>query len=205
MLEFRRQEPGQLSTTAAWTLGPDSMNSMPPPWITRSSESAPGTRAMRIGSRAVRGFTKIYAWITTRWSMPRSIWPSWSIGRASRLAANCVRSRLYEATDRDGAALSHPVSKGSFAALDVAARAASGSSKSRAKMVVVETTSEGATPVGKSIIYLSSVTTVGLDLAKYVFQVHCVDTSGCVVCRQSDQAQQAAGVPCFAAALPGGA
>ena len=94
---------------------------------------------MRIGSRAVRGFTKIYAWITTRWSMPRSIWPSWSIGRASRLAANCVRSRLYEAADRDGAALSHPGSKGSFAALDVA-RAASGSSKSRAKMVVVRAT-----------------------------------------------------------------
>jgi sugar phosphate isomerase/epimerase len=35
---------------------------------------------------------------------------------------------------------------------------------SRAKMVVVETTSEGATSVGKSIINLSSLTTVGLDL-----------------------------------------
>src|SRR6202166_3084305 len=53
--------------------------------------------------------------------------------------------------------------------------------KSRAKMVVVETTSEGATSVGKSIINLSSVTTVGLDLAKHVFQVHCVDASGRVV------------------------
>src|SRR5580692_10949453 len=53
--------------------------------------------------------------------------------------------------------------------------------KSRAKMVVVETTSEGATFVVKSIINLSSVTTVGLDLAKHVFQVHCVDASGCVV------------------------
>jgi transposase len=53
--------------------------------------------------------------------------------------------------------------------------------KGRAKMVVVETTSEGATSVGKSIINWSSVTTVGLDLAKYVFQVHCVDASGCVV------------------------
>ena len=42
--------------------------------------------------------------------------------------------------------------------------------KSRAKMVVVETTSEGATSVRKSIIDLSSVTTVGLDLAKHVFQ-----------------------------------
>src|SRR5271167_2349752 len=53
--------------------------------------------------------------------------------------------------------------------------------KSRAKMVVVETTSEGATSVRKSIINLSSVTTVGLDLAKHVFQVHCVDASGRVV------------------------
>jgi transposase len=48
-------------------------------------------------------------------------------------------------------------------------------------MVVVETTSEGATSVGKPIINLSSVTTVGLDLAKHVFQVHGVDASGCVV------------------------
>src|SRR5258708_3430535 len=61
------------------------------------------------------------------------------------------------------------------------ARAASGSMRSRAKMVVVETTSEGATSVGKSIINLSSVTTVGLDLAKHVFQVHCVDALGRVV------------------------
>jgi transposase len=53
--------------------------------------------------------------------------------------------------------------------------------KSRAKMVVIETTSEGATSVGKSIIDLSSVTTVGLDLAKHVFQVHGVDASGRVV------------------------
>ena len=35
--------------------------------------------------------------------------------------------------------------------------------------------------MGKSIIDLSSVTAVGLDLAKHVFQVHCVDASGCVV------------------------
>ena len=48
-------------------------------------------------------------------------------------------------------------------------------------MVVVETTSEGATSVGKSIINLSSVTTVGLDLAKHVFQVHGIDASGRVV------------------------
>src|SRR5208282_5020668 len=35
--------------------------------------------------------------------------------------------------------------------------------------------------MGKSIIDLSSVTTVGLDLAKHVFQVHGVDASGHVV------------------------
>ena len=35
--------------------------------------------------------------------------------------------------------------------------------------------------MGKSIINLSSVTTVGLDLAKHVFQVHCVDALGRVV------------------------
>jgi hypothetical protein len=61
------------------------------------------------------------------------------------------------------------------------ARALFGSMKSRAKMVVVETTSEGATSVGKSIINLSSVITAGLDLAKHVFQVHGVDALGLVV------------------------
>ncbi len=35
--------------------------------------------------------------------------------------------------------------------------------------------------MGKSITDLSSVTTVGLDLAKHVFQVHAVDASGRVV------------------------
>ena len=35
--------------------------------------------------------------------------------------------------------------------------------------------------MGKSITDLSSVTTVGLDLAKHVFQIHCVDGSGRVV------------------------
>ena len=51
--------------------------------------------------------------------------------------------------------------------------------------------------MGKSITDLSSVTTVGLDLAKHVFQVHGVDASGRVVVAQAirrtgDQAQQAA-------------
>jgi hypothetical protein len=58
--------------------------------------------------------------------------------------------------------------------------AASGSMKSCAKMVVV-TATEGAPSMGKSITDLSSVTTVGLDLAKHVFQVHGVDASGRVV------------------------
>ena len=35
--------------------------------------------------------------------------------------------------------------------------------------------------MGKSITDLSSITTVGRDLAKHVFQVHCVDASGRVV------------------------
>jgi transposase len=35
--------------------------------------------------------------------------------------------------------------------------------------------------MGKSITDLSSVTTVGLDLAKHVFQAHCADASGRVV------------------------
>jgi transposase len=41
--------------------------------------------------------------------------------------------------------------------------------------------SKGAPSMGKSITDLSSVTTVGLDLAKHVFQVHCVDAAGRVV------------------------
>ena len=47
-------------------------------------------------------------------------------------------------------------------------------------MVVVRAT-EGAPSTGKSITDLSSVTTVGLDLAKHVFQVRGVDASGRVV------------------------
>ena len=39
--------------------------------------------------------------------------------------------------------------------------------------------------MGKIITDLSSVTTVGLDLAKHVFQVHCVDASGRVVVAKS--------------------
>jgi transposase len=40
---------------------------------------------------------------------------------------------------------------------------------------------KGVPSTGKSIIDLCSVTTVGLDLAKHVFQVHGVDASGRVV------------------------
>jgi transposase len=39
--------------------------------------------------------------------------------------------------------------------------------------------------MGKPITDFSSVTTVGLDLAKHVFQVHCVDASGRVVLNKS--------------------
>ena len=48
-------------------------------------------------------------------------------------------------------------------------------------MVVVEQPSEGAPSTAKSITDLSSVTTVGLDLAKHVFQVHGVDAAGRVI------------------------
>ena len=51
----------------------------------------------------------------------------------------------------------------------------------RAKMVVVINPSEGKPSMGKSITELSSVTRVGLDLAKNAFQVHGVDAKGGVV------------------------
>ena len=51
----------------------------------------------------------------------------------------------------------------------------------RAKMVVVTNPSEGKPSMGKSIKNASSVTRVGLDLAKNVFQVHAVDANGEVV------------------------
>src|ERR1700732_4967229 len=58
---------------------------------------------------------------------------------------------------------------------------ASRSIESCAKMVVVEQPSEGAPSMGKSITDLSSVTTVVLELAKHVFQVHGIDASGRVI------------------------
>src|SRR5271165_6525651 len=51
----------------------------------------------------------------------------------------------------------------------------------RAKMVVVETPSEGKPPMGKSIRKFAAVTRVGIDLAKRVFQVHAVDARGEIV------------------------
>jgi hypothetical protein len=48
-------------------------------------------------------------------------------------------------------------------------------------MVVVEQPSEGVPSMGKSITDLSSVTTVGLDLAKHVFQVHAIGAFGRVI------------------------
>ena len=52
--------------------------------------------------------------------------------------------------------------------------------------------------MGKSITDLSSVTTVGLDLAKHVFQVHGIDASGAWSWPRR-QAQEAVGVLRFAA------
>src|SRR5208282_1822017 len=63
-------------------------------------------------------------------------------------------------------------------------------------MVVVETPSEGKPSMGKSIQKLSSVTRVGLDLAKRVFQVHAVDAKGeIVVARKLTRSQL---IPFFA-------
>src|ERR1700693_4821355 len=48
-------------------------------------------------------------------------------------------------------------------------------------MVVVINPSEGKPSMGKSIRNLSTVTRVGLDLAKNAFQVHAVDATGAIV------------------------
>ena len=57
----------------------------------------------------------------------------------------------------------------------------------------------------KSITDLSSVRTVGLDLAKHVFQVHGVDASGRVVVTKAIRRNKLLESFRFAAALPGGA
>ena len=64
--------------------------------------------------------------------------------------------------------------------------------------------------MGKSIIDFSSVTTVGLDLAKHLSQVHCVDASGRVVVTRSIRRSKlldffAAFLPCRARGLRSGA
>ena len=59
--------------------------------------------------------------------------------------------------------------------------------------------------MGKSIADLSSVTTVGLDLAKHVFQVHSVDASERVVVAKAIRRNKLLEFFCFAAALSGGA
>src|SRR5277367_833574 len=67
-------------------------------------------------------------------------------------------------------------------------------------MVVVETPSEGKPSMGKSIRNFASVTRVGLDLAKRVFQVHAVDANGdLVVARKLTRGQL---IPFFAALPP---
>lgn len=55
----------------------------------------------------------------------------------------------------------------------------------------------------KSISNLSSVTTAGLDLAKLVFQVHCVDASGHMVVAKAIKRKTLVAFFLLAAALPG--
>jgi hypothetical protein len=71
---------------------------------------------------------------------------------------------------------------------------ASDSIESCAKLVVVEQPSEGALSMGKSITDLSSVTTVGFDLAKHIFQVHGVDAFGRVIVASLDEVEKV--TPC---------
>jgi transposase len=67
-------------------------------------------------------------------------------------------------------------------------------------MVVVKTPSEGKPSMGKSIRNLSTVTRVGLDLAKRVFQVHAVEAKGeIVVARKLTRSQL---IPFFAELPP---
>jgi hypothetical protein len=67
-------------------------------------------------------------------------------------------------------------------------------------MVVVKTPSEGKPSMGKSIRNLSTVTRVGLDLAKRVFQVHVVEAKGeIVVARKLTRSQL---IPFFAELPP---
>ena len=49
------------------------------------------------------------------------------------------------------------------------------------RWLLSKTPSEGKPSMGKSIRNLNSVTRVGLDLAKNVFQVHAVDAKGDLV------------------------
>src|ERR1700678_4803790 len=67
-------------------------------------------------------------------------------------------------------------------------------------MVVVKTPSEGKPSMGKSIRNLSTVTRVGLDLAKRVFQVHAIGAKGeMVVARKLTRSQL---IPFFAELAP---
>ena len=58
-------------------------------------------------------------------------------------------------------------------------------------MVAVEQLAEGAPSMGKPITDLSSVTTIGLDLAKHVFQIHGVDACGRAIVSKALQTRQA--------------
>jgi hypothetical protein len=110
-----------------------------------------------------------------------------SIERTSGLAQTLIpaAANTPRETPREMGCVTLPSAFGHLLLVNVmvwtAPAPASGSIESCAKMVVVEQPSEGAPSMGKSITDLSSVTTVGLDLAKHVFQVHGVDASGRVI------------------------
>src|SRR6202020_218754 len=65
---------------------------------------------------------------------------------------------------------------------------------------VVKTRSEGKPSMGKSSLNLSTVTRVGLDLAKNAFQVHAVDATGAIVVARKLTRSQL--IPFFAELAP---
>jgi len=65
--------------------------------------------------------------------------------------------------------------------------------------IVEDPSSKGAPSMGKTITDLSNVTTVGLDLAKHVFQLHAVDAAGRIVIARALRRGE---VTDFFAALP---
>jgi hypothetical protein len=50
---------------------------------------------------------------------------------------------------------------------------------------------------------MQAVTTIGLDIAKSVFQIHGADTAGSVIVREGEQHQRAQGTGCWSICLSG--